>query len=70
MLKEILVRVLRSRSEGVPYVHTKGRKVQVLVGWEAVEVHGCKGKANGSRGTGGRAVEVSSDFKPLTKHRE
>ena len=70
VLIKVRVRVLCPGSKGAPYVHTKGRKVHVLVGREAIELHSGKSEMDGSRGVSRRAGEVSSDFKPLAKHWE
>ena len=67
---KVLVRVQGPRSKSAPYVHTKVRKVEVLVGREAILFHSSEGKTNCCRGTSRGAGEVASDFKPLAHDRE
>ena len=43
---KVQVRVQGPRSKSVLYVHTKVRKVEVLVGRKAVLFHSSKGKTN------------------------
>ena len=67
---KVRVRVQGPRSKSAPYVHTKVRKVEVLVSGEAVLFHSSEGKSNCCRGMSRGAGEVASDFKPLANHRE
>ena len=67
---KVRVRVQGPRSKSAPYVHTKVRKVEVLVSRKAVLFHSSKGKANCGRGASRGAGEVASDFEPLANHRE
>ena len=67
---KVRVQVQGPRSKSAPYVHTKVRKVEVLVSGEAVLFHSSEGETNCRRGMSRGAGEVASDFEPLAYHRE